>query len=1078
VFNPSSGTFRATPGTADVGVLRIRVTARDGTLFASDEFELVVDTRPNSAPVAANAAISTNEDTAVTLTLPAATDSDGDSVTYSKASNPSSGTVTISANGSATYVPAADFNGTDSFAFVVSDGRGGSTTHTASVTVIAQNDAPVVTYQVPEQVFDLGQPYDFRVPDFVGFDPEGSTLSLQVLSADGGVLPEWLKYVGASRLLSSSPGTAVAGSYDLVLRVSDGTAHTDAPFKLRVTDTLPRSTQAGTVQDGYVAGAALYIDRDRDGVADPEEDTGLRTDSNGNFSGTVFGTGNIIAVGGTNIDTGLRNTMILTAPQGASVINPVTTLVQSLVTSLQVDVATAQDKVAQAFAIPSDLDLLSFDPLKPAVNDGLSVGVQKVSAQIAVTATLSGDSQAAVGAIANVVAQAVATSGATVDLSSAATLSTISQGVSLTQAAQSAIAQGNSQIQSSSSLGSIAQSQQGVILQSLPAGVDWSAPTLDTASPAADSQEVSRAPSIVLTFSENIKLGTGTISILGEGGAVVRSFDATDSQRLTVQGKTLTIAVDAPLAYATRYEVAIAPGAVQDLAGNAFIGLTDYGFTTLPDREPPTLAMSADRISLATGQTAVLTFTLSEPAADFDIQDLLVTGGTISSFTGSGSTYSATLVPSPNSTVPAQVRVASGSFSDAAGNVNVDGGDVNNRVSVEVDTVRPSAVVTSQAESLKMGQTARIEVVLSEPSVNFSADDLQVVGGTLSGFAGSGTTYSATFTPTPGKQVSATVSVKPGAFTDAAGNASIAPEQAVAQIAVDTLAPTPTASNVPARGLGVESNITISFGEAVVAGQGLVVLKTGSGQVVETFQMGASSLVDGVLTLDPKADLKIFTPYVVELSAGAVRDLAGNDSPAGANFSFRTQSVDSLYHYFVVAFAAAPGATYMGQLVEAYNHFSALPPREGDGASAVQQIVEIFTTKPQFTGVYSESLTNRELGVALVDSIIKASATAVARQQAIDDITAALDFGWSRGKMLFTVFGNLANKPLDDPMWGNTAKQFQNQLAVARYFTESLGNDTTELAVLRGVLAPIGPDTDVSTAEKIAELIGLPPPGG
>jgi hypothetical protein len=369
-------------------------------------------------------------------------------------------------------------------------------------------------------------------------------------------------------------------------------------------------------------------------------------------------------------------------------------------------------------------------------------------------------------------------------------------------------------------------------------------------------------------------------------------------------------------------------------------------------------------------------------------------------------------------------------------------------------------------------------VVLSEPSVNFSADDLQVVGGTLSGFAGSGTTYSATFTPTPGKQVSATVSVKPGAFTDAAGNASIAPEQAVAQIAVDTLAPTPTASNVPARGLGVESNITISFGEAVVAGQGLVVLKTGSGQVVETFQMGASSLVDGVLTLDPKADLKIFTPYVVELSAGAVRDLAGNDSPAGANFSFRTQSVDSLYHYFVVAFAAAPGATYMGQLVEAYNHFSALPPREGDGASAVQQIVEIFTTKPQFTGVYSESLTNRELGVALVDSIIKASATAVARQQAIDDITAALDFGWSRGKMLFTVFGNLANKPLDDPMWGNTAKQFQNQLAVARYFTESLGNDTTELAVLRGVLAPIGPDTDVSTAEKIAELIGLPPPGG
>jgi hypothetical protein len=80
--------------------------------------------------------------------------------------------------------------------------------------------------------------------------------------------------------------------------------------------------------------------------------------------------------------------------------------------------------------------------------------------------------------------------------------------------------------------------------------------------------------------------------------------------------------------------------------------------------------------------------------------------------------------------------------------------------------------------------------------------------------------------------------------------------------------------------------------------------------------------------------------------------------------------------------------------------------------------------------------------------------------------------------MLFTVFGNLASKPLADPVWGVTAKQFQNQLAVARYFTEEMGVATENLAALRGVIGSVTPDTDVSTTDKIMQIIGTPPPGG
>ncbi|MFM8800349.1 MAG: hypothetical protein ACKOEE_07305, partial [Tagaea sp.] len=68
-------------------------------------------------------------------------------------------------------------------------------------------------------------------------------------------------------------------------------------------------------------------------------------------------------------------------------------------------------------------------------------------------------------------------------------------------------------------------------------------------------------------------------------------------------------------------------------------------------------------------------------------------------------------------------------------------------------------------------------------------------------------------------------------------------------------------------------------------------------------------------------------------------------------------------------------------------------------------------------------------------------------------------------------------KPVTDAVWGATARQFQNQLVVAKYLTEELGVATENLAVLRGVLAGITPDTDVSTTQKIVQIIGTLPPG-
>lgn len=89
----------------------------------------------NHAPTAGNDTLVTNEGTTKDQTLPNATDSDGDNVTYAKATDPSHGIVTVNANGTYTYTPSTNYHGTDSFTYTVSDENGGTNTYTVSITV-------------------------------------------------------------------------------------------------------------------------------------------------------------------------------------------------------------------------------------------------------------------------------------------------------------------------------------------------------------------------------------------------------------------------------------------------------------------------------------------------------------------------------------------------------------------------------------------------------------------------------------------------------------------------------------------------------------------------------------------------------------------------------------------------------------------------------------------------------------------------------------------------------------------------------------------------------------------------------
>ena len=109
--------------------------------------------------------------------------------------------------------------------------------------------------------------------------------------------------------------------------------------------------------------------------------------------------------------------------------------------------------------------------------------------------------------------------------------------------------------------------------------------------------------------------------------------------------------------------------------------------TFVPDNIPPTIDLKSNTSTLSIAQTATLTFTLSEASTTFTASDVTVTGGTLSNFAGSGTTYTALFTPTASSTTNGVVRVANGVFTDAAGNTNADGSDANNTVTMTVNTM-------------------------------------------------------------------------------------------------------------------------------------------------------------------------------------------------------------------------------------------------------------------------------------------------------------------------------------------------------------------------------------------------------
>ena len=146
----------------------------DGTNTAVSTTTLTIGAL-NDAPVAQDGSATGDEDKPIAGTL-VATDTDGITLTYSLAAPATHGSVVVTPDGSYTYTPAADFNGSDSFTFVANDGETDSNIATVTLTVSPVSDRPPGQgpggNPVPTSGFDAGY-YLATNPDVAaaGVDP-------------------------------------------------------------------------------------------------------------------------------------------------------------------------------------------------------------------------------------------------------------------------------------------------------------------------------------------------------------------------------------------------------------------------------------------------------------------------------------------------------------------------------------------------------------------------------------------------------------------------------------------------------------------------------------------------------------------------------------------------------------------------------------------------------------------------------------------------------------------------------------------------------------------------------------------
>ena len=275
-FGSDSFTYRVTDGSLESGIATVNLTI----------------TAVNDAPVAADVQATVLEDGTVAITL-VATDVDNTrtELQFSIQTQPAHGVLIANANGTYSYTPAANFNGTDSFTYTVTDGNLVSNVATARITITAVNDAPVLagdSLSLSEDntlVIDpLKNASDVDSAKLVASVVTGPQHGSLIVNTNGG-----FNYIPDANFFGADSFTYLVTDGDL----NSGTA-TVSLTVTAVNDAPTLGNQALVLaEDSVLAGSLMATATDVDSttlsaaiVARPQHGT-LSVDADGTFSYTV-----------------------------------------------------------------------------------------------------------------------------------------------------------------------------------------------------------------------------------------------------------------------------------------------------------------------------------------------------------------------------------------------------------------------------------------------------------------------------------------------------------------------------------------------------------------------------------------------------------------------------------------------------------------------------------------------------------------------------------------------------------------------------------------------------------------------